>query len=249
MRYVHPIEQIKEKLHYDPDTGIFTWRTGVTKGKVAGTVEKYLRINFGPVRYQAHRLALYYINNVWSDEEVEHLNGDPLDNKLSNLRYHISNKYEADSDLYNYIKNNLSYDSETGEFKWLKIGKGRYTDSVGVKDSAGYIIIGVGCKTYKAHRLAWFITHKYWPDLLDHINGDRSDNRLCNLRDVTKRQNDQNKISHRNGKLVGTTYCKNSKKWVAQLTVNKKRKHIGIYSTELEAHNAYKNYLIDHNLT
>ena len=78
---------------------------------------------------------------------------------------------------------------------------------------------------------------------IDHINGVRCDNRLENLRIVTSRENSQNKVCHRQGKLVGTSLRnkgRNLKKpWQSAIKINGKRKSLGYFATELEAHQTY----------
>lgn len=83
---------------------------------------------------------------------------------------------------------------------------------------------------------------------VDHINGDRLDNRRCNLRIVTQRQNQQNQKKHRNGKLVGCSYNKTRKKWQAHIQIKGKQKNLGLFATELEAHEVYINTLIKEGL-
>ena len=81
---------------------------------------------------------------------------------------------------------------------------------------------------------------------IDHINGDRIDNRIENLRLVTRRENQQNQKIHRAGRLAGTYYNKiyhNDKiyhYWLSQIKIDSKQIHVGYYKTEQEAHEAYK---------
>ena len=75
--------------------------------------------------------------------------------------------------------------------------------------------------------------------VIDHIDGNTINNNISNLRLVTNRQNNQNRAIHRNGRLVGCFYDKQRRKWRAQIGVNGKRKYLGLFDTEQEAHEAY----------
>lgn len=133
------------------------------------------------------------------------------------------------------VKNKLSYNSETGVFTWKENGK-----QAGGLNSNGYRRIFFNKKKYLAHRLAYYFYYGKNPKfLVDHINGKKDDNRIVNLREVTSRENGSNFFSHRNGKLVGTTYSKTRKKWIAQGRINGKQCRIGQFKTEKEAHLAY----------
>lgn len=113
-------------------------------------------------------------------------------------------------------------------------------------------------KMIYVHRLIYtLLKHEIKDDLqIDHINGNRLDNRLENLRLVTPRQNNMNRKEHRRGKLVGTRFHKTNefsqatrnKPWQAVITVNKKRVSLGYYFTEKEAHEAYLKFTMDNNL-
>lgn len=133
----------------------------------------------------------------------------------------------------------VSYDPTTGLFH-RKHGLGGIAAGAvsGSVNSHGYVQLRVNWRLVKAHRLAWLMTHGYWPTAIDHINGIRTDNRLGNLRESDKRRNGQNMRCHREGHLPGTRYTP-SGKWAAQLTVKGKRKHIGLFDTAQDAHEAY----------
>lgn len=86
-------ERLRELLHYDPETGVFTWRVnrgGPAKaGSRAGNVNRvlgYLQIRVDRVLYYGHRLAWLYVHGEWPADQQDHVNGMRDDNRLVNLR-------------------------------------------------------------------------------------------------------------------------------------------------------------------
>lgn len=115
------------------------------------------------------------------------------------------------SEDYEYVSSLYRYDPDTG-FIYNQRGERR-----GGK-SGGYIMIWLDGRNYYAHRIAWLLTHKRWPSChIDHVNGDRSDNRLQNLRDATRQQNMQNRRRFNNNKLGVKGVIKTHGRYRAQL--------------------------------
>ena len=86
-------ERLKELLHYDPDTGVFTWLRRIAKyrdqiGGIAGTSTPrgYINIQIRRKSYQAHRLAWLYVYGEWPAQQIDHINRTPSDNRITNLR-------------------------------------------------------------------------------------------------------------------------------------------------------------------
>lgn len=131
------------------------------------------------------------------------------------------------------IEEQLSYNPETGVFTWIQTEQKRWIGKeAGSINSAGYRQISLKNSVFYAHRLAFCYMTGNWPEKqIDHINGNRSDNRWSNLREVSHLVNSQN----RKGK--GVTLIKRG--WKAQLTVNYQCKNLGCYATEEEAYAVY----------
>lgn len=140
----------------------------------------------------------------------------------------------------------LSYDCDTGEFRWRKstTNSVRVGAAAGRSGPKGYRLIKIDCRTWLAHRLAWLYVHGRWPaSQIDHINGDKADNRLANLREATAAENQHNKFraqaNNRTSGLLGVCWHKRDRRWVAQIKVGGKVRHIGLFATPEAAHDAY----------
>lgn len=136
----------------------------------------------------------------------------------------------------------LSYDADTGLFHWVRNRKGgvKAGDVAGCDDGNGYITINANGVKTRAHRLAWFYTHGVWPTHdIDHINGNRSDNRLCNLRDVPRRLNLQNMHKPKRGVVGLHGVTPRGKRFAAQINANGRNTYLGRFDTAEEAHQAY----------
>jgi hypothetical protein len=138
----------------------------------------------------------------------------------------------------------FNYDPKSGDFFRIKKVSKYSNTIVGEKvkyvNTQGYIQFGFKGKTYKVHRTAWLLYYGESPKVIDHINGIKTDNRICNLRSVNLHINNQNRHKHRNGKIIGTSYRKEMNKWRSEIRLNGKRINLGHFNTEQEAHEAYK---------
>lgn len=147
------------------------------------------------------------------------------------LSFDIANKY-------------FSYNPETGILTW-KITNNRKMagQEAGLIHKAdGSKVLTLFSKQYKYHRIAWLLHYGRWPSgVIDHINGDKTDNRITNLRDATLSINAQNqrKAAKNNKSGYLGVSARGKYGWMASIKVNGKTKSIGYFGTPQEAHLAY----------
>ena len=131
----------------------------------------------------------------------------------------------------------LNYNPRTGLFTWVRSsGNKREGDIAGNFDR--YVLIMLDGKRYYAHRLAWLYVHGEWPEgEIDHINRNKHDNRIENLRLVTSAENKWNV-----GGAVGVSFYKRTGKWTAQMRTNGKWKRLGYFDSREAAEAVYRFY-------
>lgn len=148
------------------------------------------------------------------------------------------------SALMKEIARSLVYSPETGEFRWARdvstrMKAGAIAGTIGAQ---GYRAIGLGRRYVKAHRLAFFMVNGREPiGVVDHINGDRADNRIANLRECSQVENGQNSKAPRNNTsgYVGVTWHKGRQKWCASIRHNYRGVHLGYFEDREDAYAAY----------
>jgi hypothetical protein len=151
-----------------------------------------------------------------------------------------------------YLKECLEYNPETGVFFWLyrplkhfkSERRQRIFNSVysgkpcGHLSEEGYLVIRFDGMLHKAHRLAWLYVYGELPkQWLDHINRNRSDNRICNLRLASPALNAQNASTRKDNTsgIPGVSWHKATGKWVVQISKQGKSTHVGLFPTIQEA--------------
>lgn len=153
----------------------------------------------------------------------------------------------------------FTYNPDTGELVWKTRPRHMFKNNqawlsantrfagklASSKHNDGYLTVRFEYKSFLVHRIAWCMTHGDFPKdgfEIDHINGDRSDNRLVNLRLVDRTGNSQNHALHCNNTSgqVGVYWGKRGSKWRAVITVNKKPIHLGCFDCFDDAVNARK---------
>jgi|688.fasta_scaffold917170_2 hypothetical protein len=146
-----------------------------------------------------------------------------------------------------YLNSILNYDEFTGELTW-KVRKGTRAligSVAGTLDNTGYIHITIDKKVYQYHRIIWMYVYGKFPsEFLDHINNDKTDNRLQNLREATRAQNALNRGKQSNNATgyIGVYWHTQSKKYRAKCTYNGVRHHLGSFNTAEEASEVYNTF-------
>lgn len=141
---------------------------------------------------------------------------------------------------YNRMVELLDYNLETGIVRW-KVNRTRGVkgvkagDVAGHIDKSGYRIITLDKVNYYAHRLAIYYVHGYWPENdVDHINRNKSDNRIENLREVSHSCNIKNAKLFKNNTTGVKGICQNKNKYMAYIW-HKKQYNLGFYDDKTEA--------------
>ena len=147
------------------------------------------------------------------------------------------------------VRRALDYDPMTGLLFWRRrddvlprVNKRLAGKPAGCRDGQyGYLSVRLHDRLYQAHRLIWLHVTGEWPtDVLDHIDGNPSNNVWSNLRPATRAENNRNRKSIREGFLKGVLRDPKSGRWQAMVMLGRKNHYLGTFSTQEEAHAAYE---------
>ena len=139
------------------------------------------------------------------------------------------------------------FDYRDGNLYWKKSGRGRkFGTPAGSVLTNGYRHVWINGKMYYTHRLIFLYHRDYLPKFLDHIDGNKSNNSINNLREATIQENGMNKKKSKfiNGKppsskFKGVSWHKPCEKWQVHIRIGGKLKHLGLFKSEIEAAKAY----------
>ena len=141
------------------------------------------------------------------------------------------------------LQQKLFYDEATGLFKWRVLGRGKRIGKTGTLNSNGYWVIRFNGYQRGAHRLAWIYCNGVIPDgyVVDHINRNKTDNRLINLRLATFSESSKNRAlpGGQLSKYRGVSKETRNGSWIAQITIAGKTVRLGTFDTEELAAYAY----------
>lgn len=160
------------------------------------------------------------------------------------------------------IKELIRLDYQTGDLFWLPRSAKHFV-ATGIRDTKGCAnnwnsryahkpcLTCIGNHGYKrgnflgnsllAHRAVFYIVNGFMPKYVDHINGNKLDNRPINLRQATNSENIANSKSRKNSssKYLGVCWSKKHDKWVVHITKDYKQKYLGLFESEVDAAKAY----------
>ncbi len=142
------------------------------------------------------------------------------------------------------------FDYVDGELLWKnpKTNRTKKGTAAGTfKD--GYRRVNLNYTFHYVHRLIWLYHYGVMPSgCIDHIDMDRSNNRIENLREATKSENGMNRLKPKSNSsgFKGVDFHKGTQKWRARCRVNGKEKHFGLYASAEEAHEVYSREVAKH---
>lgn len=135
------------------------------------------------------------------------------------------------------------FEYRDGELWWKEPKKGRdLTKPAGAVSSHGYRVFGIKGRQFRLHRVVWLYHYGKWPKgHIDHIDGNKLNNNIDNLREASIKQNSYNQGKRKNNTsgYKGVTWHKGHQKWYASIKINGNSKYLGSFSCPKEAHDAY----------
>ena len=143
------------------------------------------------------------------------------------------------------VRELLKYDAETGLFQRKLKTTGVYIACGGVDSISGYVRAWLDNRQYSLHRVAWLYVTGQWPEFyIDHIDGDKTNNRFSNLRDVPHSVNAQNLTrfaKKTKSGLLGVNIVRGAlgDKWTAHISTNRALIHLGTFASPEDAQAAY----------
>ena len=144
--------------------------------------------------------------------------------------------YNPVTGLMNWVKRPLNnFNNKRCGNTWNSRFAGKEVGSL--DSSTGYLVTTINDKDRYLHRLAWFYVYGVWPECIDHINHNKTDNRICNLRSVIKADNAKNFSLSKNNKsgVTGVIWHKKACKWQSYININKRSIYLGLSQSMFDA--------------
>lgn len=251
-------ELLKTLINYNPVTGIVTRIQPTTKHQTAGETITTSYISFYMKNYSTTRIIYLYMIGVYPDKDVILLDQDQLfvwDNLF------LIGSYDNVPLTCDILRKFVNYDPATGVLTWrLRATRAAQPGSpigtvVGTLPDKGYIVITLFGVTYQAHRLAWLHYYGQFPDKqIDHIDHNRTNNSITNLRETSLHTNMKNKSLYTTNTTGYSGVTAHGASWLARVGVNGTKVLLGTFRTFDEAVAARKaaekllDYHVNHGL-
>lgn len=232
-------EYLETLFDYNREEGTLFWKVGRRKGyQVKTKCHSGYRANIHGMMVQISHIIWMLEYGEFPTKKITYLNGDMYDNRISNLTLGRRLASVGTSNLsQSELSSQLIYNPETGVFTSI------HGNKVGYLCKDGYIQITLADGSQrKAHRLAWlYMTGEFPNGILDHIDGDRTNNKWDNLREVTYSQNAMNSRFRKNNTsgYKGVSFDKRYRKYEAYIWKQNKKTHLGYFNSPEDAHAAY----------
>lgn len=246
-------ERLQEAFAYDARTGELRWRASIgsraVQGAAAGTLATRgeLVVRLDGVLRRVHHIIWCMHHGRWPEALVSHANKVKTDNRIENLMVVTKAQAHEHTRAERITKENINsiFRYESGHIYWRQslTGKNRVEGvEAGHINEDGYRVVETAGKAIGAHRIIWLMHHGAWPTgEIDHINGNRADNRIENLRDVVKRTNSENRRRATSGSKTGVLGVEElpSGRFRARIRSFGKIHDVGIFDSTESAHAAY----------
>lgn len=149
-------------------------------------------------------------------------------------------RLEQEGITQSLVQEMFRYDSLTGEFfrRISRSGNGGRAGTLAGSLSEGYLQTRIGKKTYKIHRLIWLYVYGYFPETeIDHIDRDRLNNKIENLREASSQCNARNRKerSDNTSGVKGVYWCKRGSRWSVYICISQKKRFVGYYQDYADA--------------
>lgn len=158
--------------------------------------------------------------------------------------------YNPDTGVLTWKQRPVShFKTETGSKIFNTKYSGKVAGHISTHALAGYVHVGINGKLYTAHRVIYMMVVGNWPKEIDHINGDRADNRWCNIREVDRLTNNKNikrRADNKSG-VTGVYWFDKTNRWMCYIDHEGSRIHLGYFKSKEEAITARKTAEVKYN--
>jgi len=235
-----PLTVLKTIFRYNSQTGLAYWKRTIGKSSIKDDLITNEIVSINMKTYKLNDLIWFYMTGKWPNRLIL-VDSNMSNRKINNIKdiYKIDKKFETKQISFELLIELLNYNPNTGIFTWLKtLGSIAIENSIaGNITNDGYVYITIKKKNYYAHRLAWFYMTGNWPNIIDHDDQDKANNKWNNLNNGTQSDNRKNCKNSKEIGIYGVRCIKsnNDIKWISEITINYKSIRLGTFYDKFEA--------------